>query len=77
MVSNIFYATFKEQLIWVYFTQRNQSSNCLDMLMQDTFLTHIKSDHKQGMCLIIMELLFNEDPLSKQGWPHHRIIKRL
>ena len=40
-------------------------------VMQDTFQTHIRLDHKHGMCLIIMELLFHEDPLSKQWWPHH------
>ena len=33
MVSSIYCATSKEQLIWVYFSQRNQSSNCLDILM--------------------------------------------
>ena len=60
-----------------YFTSRNQSNNCLDMLMQDTFQTHIRPYHKQGMCLIVMELLFHGDPLSKQWWPHHRIIQRL
>ena len=48
------------------FTQRNQSNNCLDMLMQDTFQTHIRRDHKHDMCLIVMELLFHGDLLSKQ-----------
>ena len=48
------------------FTQMDQSSNCLDMLMQDTFQTHIRLDHKQNMCLIVMELLFHGDPLSRQ-----------
>ena len=65
MVSSIFCATSKEQLIWVYFTQRNQSNNCLDMLMQDTFQTHIRPDHKQGMCFIGMELLFHGDPFKQ------------
>ena len=38
---------------------------------------HIKTDHKQGMCLIVMDLLFQGDPLSKQWRPHHRIIQKL
>ena len=41
-------------------TQRNQSNNFLDMLMQDTFQIHIKLDHKQGMCLIVMNYYFME-----------------
>ena len=52
--------------IWVYFTQRNQNNNCLDMLMHNTFRIHIKPDHKQSMCLIVMKLLFYGDLLSTQ-----------
>ena len=44
---------------------RNQSSNCLDMLMQNTFQTYIRQDHTHGMCLIVMERLFHDDPLSR------------
>ena len=33
MVLRKYCATSKEQLIWVYFTKRNQSNMCLDMLM--------------------------------------------
>ena len=33
MVSSIYCVISKEQLMWVYFIQRNQSNNCLDMLM--------------------------------------------
>ncbi|RVW27458.1 hypothetical protein CK203_094382 [Vitis vinifera] len=54
MVSNIYCVIFAELLIWVYFTQGNQSNNCLDMQMQDIFQIHIKAGHKQGMCLITM-----------------------
>ncbi|RVW18477.1 Retrovirus-related Pol polyprotein from transposon TNT 1-94 [Vitis vinifera] len=56
----------------VYFTQGNQSNNCLDMQMQDIFQIHIKAGHKQGMCLIAMVLLFHGD-LSNKQWCH--IIK--
>ena len=55
----------------------NQSNNCLDMLMQNTFQTHIKPNNKQGMCLIEMKLLSHGGLLSKQWWLHHRIIQRL
>ena len=48
------------------FYLKNQINNCLDMLMHDTFQIHIKLDHKQGMCLIVMKLLFHGDPLIKQ-----------
>ena len=36
------------------------------MLMQDTFNIHIRPNHKQGMYLVVMELLFHGDPLSKK-----------
>ena len=49
----------------------------LDLLIHDTCRIHIKLDHKQGMCLIVMELLIYGDPLSKQWWPHHRMIQSL
>ena len=66
MVLSIYCVTFKEQLIYACFIQKNQSNNYLDILMQDTFQIHIKLDHRQGMFLIIMELLFNGYPLSRQ-----------
>ena len=44
---------------------RNQSCNCLDMLMQNTFQTYIRQDHTHGMCLIVMERLFHGIPLSR------------
>ena len=59
MVSNIYCVIFVELLIWVYFTQGNQSNNCLDMQIQDIFQIHIKVCHKQGMCLIAIVLLFH------------------
>ncbi|KAL6311157.1 hypothetical protein AAG906_025503 [Vitis piasezkii] len=65
-------ALSSELLIWVYFTQGNQSNNCLDMQMQDIFQIHIKAGHKQGMCLIAMVLLFHGD-LKKNNGSH--IIK--
>ena len=46
--------------------QMNRSSNFLDMIKQKTFQIHIKLDHKYDMCLIVMELLFHRDPLSRQ-----------
>ncbi|RVW19230.1 Copia protein [Vitis vinifera] len=51
----------------VYFTQGNQSNNCLDMQMQDIFQIHIKVGHKQGMCLIAMVLLFHGDLQTNNG----------
>ena len=35
--------------------------------MHDTFQIHIRPDHRQDMCLIVMELLFRGDHLSKQS----------
>ena len=49
------------------FYSKESSNNYLDMLMHDTFQTHIRPDHKQGLCLIVMELLFHGDPLSNNG----------
>ena len=62
--------------LWVYFTQGNQSNNCLDMQIQDIFQIHIKVGHKQGMCLIIMVLLFHGDFSNKQWWLHQQIIQK-
>ena len=53
-------------MIWVYFTQMNQNNNYLDMRMQDTFQIYIKTYHKHDMCLIVIEMLFHGDLLSKQ-----------
>ncbi|KAL6328162.1 hypothetical protein AAG906_034305 [Vitis piasezkii] len=45
MVSNIYYVIFGTT-IWVYFTQGNQSNNCLDMLIRISSDPH-KGGHKQ------------------------------
>ena len=53
-------------MIWIYFTQRIQNNDCLDMQMQDIFHIHKNSYHKQGMCLIVVEQLFHGDLLRGQ-----------
>ena len=40
---------------------KESKQQLLDMLMQDIFHIHIKLGHKQGMYLIVMELLFHGD----------------
>ena len=57
------------------------SKESKQQLLEYAYARYLTDSHKaisqQGMCLIIMELLFHGDPLSKQWWPHHRIIQRL
>ena len=53
--------------LWVYFTQGNQSNNCLDMQIKNIFQIYTKVSHKHAMCLIIVILLSYGD-LSNKQW---------
>ena len=57
------------------------SKESKQQLFRYAYAGYISDPHKvrsqTGYVFNLMELLFYEDPLSKQWWPHHQIIKRL
>ena len=63
--------------IGIFYSNKSKEKKYLDTKMQDIFHIRIKLDHKPGMFLTTMELLYHGDLSSRQWWLHHQIIQKL